>query len=206
MGWIFSAALVALCLLGAPPAAGGAPENSGKRGVPESSGKGGVPESSVKDIPEGVFPGEVRRLPGPRERDALSLLLGAAFFPSDRAGEELGKFLATLTGREPGPAAVRLRAYGEVHRGERGAGAAESAARLAEAFREGRARAVRVAPPPARFLPRYPGGSTLMKVFVVILVIALAGFANLALVRRWRQRQEDTDSLPAGRRRFGRFD
>ncbi len=78
MGWIFSAALVALCLLGAPPAAGGAPENSGKRGVPESSGKGGVPESSVKDIPEGVFPGEVRRLPGPRERDALSLLLGAA--------------------------------------------------------------------------------------------------------------------------------
>ena len=206
----------------------------------------------MKDIPEGVFPGEVRRLPGPRERDALSLLLGAAdlflalefpppsspkmillgwgltqrrgealsaaafdpagrflgaaFFPSDRAGEELGKFLATLTGREPGPAAVRLRAYGEVHRGERGAGAAESAARLAEAFREARARAARVAPPPARFLPRYPGGSTLMKVFVVILVIALAGFANLALVRRWRQRQEDTDSLPAGRRRFGRFD
>ncbi len=138
--------------------------------------------------------------------DPAGRFLGAAFFPSDRAGEELGKFLATLTGREPGPAAVRLRAYGEVHRGERGAGAAESAARLAEAFREARARAARVAPPAARFLPRYPGGSTLMKVFVVILVIALAGFANLALVRRWRQRQEDTDSLPAGRRRFGRFD
>lgn len=138
--------------------------------------------------------------------DPAGRFLGAAFFPGDRAGEELGKFLAALAGREPGPAAARLRAYGEVHRGERGGGAAESAARLAEAFREGRRRAARVTPPPARFLPRYPEGSTLMKVFVVILVIALAGFANLALVRRWRQRQEDTDSLPAGRRRFGRFD
>jgi hypothetical protein len=77
MGWRFSAALLALCLLGAPPAAGGAPE---------ISGKGGVPESSGKDVLEGVFSGEILRLPGPQERDALSLLFGAADLEGGRFG------------------------------------------------------------------------------------------------------------------------
>jgi hypothetical protein len=55
-------------------------------GAPEISGKGGVPESSGKDVLEGVFSGEILRLPGPQERDALSLLFGAADLEGGRFG------------------------------------------------------------------------------------------------------------------------
>ncbi|MEE9275934.1 MAG: hypothetical protein V3V62_11550 [bacterium] len=126
-------------------------------------------------------------------------LLGAALSPPDRMTENLRGFLKGLVGRTAGEARRRLRLFAEVHReGKEGRAAAEWV-RLISAFAEGRPAPT---PPPARKINKPPAPGTVIKIFGVMIVIALAGFASMALSRQRRRKQEEESAEKAFRKRY----
>jgi len=128
--------------------------------------------------------------------DTNGRLLGVALSPPEAMTSSLRNFLAGLAGREAGDAAARLEVFAEAHRGQPASDGAASWARLAAAFGRGREGASPGAPPPARVVPGYPEPQTAVRILAVILVVVLAGFANVALVRQRLRRQREAEGRP----------
>lgn len=132
--------------------------------------------------------------------DQAGRLAGAAVSPKRAMSESLLSFLEGLTGRSAGEAVRRLRAIGAVlsSPGERKLAAAWRA--LAERYRESPPAAG--APPPSRRILRAPRPAETLKIAAVAFVIALAGFANIALIRRRRrmEREREAEERPRWRR------
>ena len=129
---------------------------------------------------------------------------GGAVSPRERMPEALRMLLKAMVGRRSGEVAERLRAFSEIDEKQAKLMGLPVWERFFSRYRVVHAQAGEGGPPmpPARMVPGLPGPGGMLKIFAVILIIALLALFNMGFARKRRDELHEEMAQKRNRKKF----